>query len=143
MAIRLQLITLTGIKYDDDVYEVLLPTLDGNIGVLPGHMPLISVATDGIISVRKNEKDPDDFMEHFATHGGVIEIADDTLRILVDEADHADEINEQEAQKAYERAQKMKTEAKDQLSLEQAQSQVDRSAVRLKVAGLKRRNRRV
>jgi F0F1-type ATP synthase epsilon subunit len=61
---------------------------------------------------------------------------------LVDEADHADEINEAEVQKALERAQKMKAEAKDQVSLEHAQQLVDRQAVRLQVAGLKRRHQR-
>lgn len=140
-AIRLKLVTLSGLKYDDDVYEVLLPTTDGLIGVLPGHMPLVSVAAEGVISIRKSATDPDDFMENYATHGGVIEISDDVLSVLVDEADHADEINEQEAQAAYDRAQKMKKEAKDQVSLEQAQSLVDRSAVRLQVAGLKRRRK--
>ena len=139
--IKFQLVSLDGVKYDEDVYEVLLPTLDGEIGVLPGHMPLISAATNGVISVRRVASDKDDAMEHFAISGGVIEVANNTLRVLVDEADHADEINEAEAQKAFDLAQKMKTEAKDQVSLEHAQSLLDRSAVRLQVAGLKRRRR--
>jgi F-type H+-transporting ATPase subunit epsilon len=140
--IRFQLVTLDGIKYDEEVYEVILPTLDGYIGVLPGHMSLVSVATDGVISVRKNAQDPDDFMERFASNGGVIEVSDDVLTVLVDAADHADEINELEAKEALERAKKLKAEAKDEISLEKAQSLIDRSAVRIQVAGLKRRNRR-
>ncbi len=139
--IRFELVSLDGIKFGEDVYEVLLPTLDGRIGVLPGHMPLISVATDGVVSVRRASNDRDDALEHFAISGGVIEVADNVLRVLVDEADHADEISEGEAQAAFERAQKLKSEAKDQVSLEQAQSLVDHSAVRLQVAGLKRRRR--
>ncbi len=139
--IRLELVTLSGVKYGGDVYEVLLPTLDGQIGVLPGHMPLISAATNGVIGVRRNANDKDDMIEYFATNGGVIEVADNVLRVLVDEADNADDINEQEAKKAFDEAQKMKAEAKDQVSLEKAQSLVDRSAVRLQVAGLKRRSR--
>lgn len=139
--IRFDLVALNGIKFSEDVYEVLLPTLDGEIGVMPGHMPLISAATNGVVSVRHSASDKDDMMEHFAISGGVIEVADDTLRVLVDEADHADEISESEVQKAYDLAQKMKSEAKDQVSLEHAQSLVDRSAVRLQVAGLKRRRR--
>jgi hypothetical protein len=58
----------------------------------------------------------------------------------VDEADHADDISEAEAKAALERAQKMKVEAKDQVSLEHAQALVDRSSVRLQVAALKRRH---
>ena len=86
--------------------------------------------------------DPDREREYFATNGGVIEVADNTLRVLVDEADHADDINEAEAQKALDRAEKLRAEAKDEVSLEHAQSMVDRQAVRLQVAGLKRRHQR-
>jgi F-type H+-transporting ATPase subunit epsilon len=139
--IRLQLVSLDGLKFDDDVYEVILPTMDGQIGVMPGHMPLVSVASSGVIGVRRKATDRDDLMEYFAISGGAIEVSDDKLSVLVDEADHSDEINEQEAQKAYDLAQKMKAEAKDQVSLEKAQSLIDRQAVRLQVAGLKRRNR--
>ena len=140
--IRLQLISLNGTKYDGEAYEVLLPTVDGLIGVLPGHMPLISVATNGVISVRRNEHDIDAAMEQFAVSGGVIEVIDNTLRVLVDEADHAEDINEAEAKAAHERALKLKSEAKDQVSLEHAQELVDRTATRLQVAGLKRRHSR-
>lgn len=137
-----RLVSLSGKKFDDDVYEVVLPTLDGEIGILQDHMPLVSVATSGAIMVRRNAKDTDAQREYFATNGGVIEVADNSLRVLVDEADHADELNEAEVQKALERAEKMRTEAKDQVSLEHAQTLVDRQAVRLQVAGLKRRHHR-
>jgi F-type H+-transporting ATPase subunit epsilon len=137
-----QLVSLSGKKFDDDVYEVVLPTLDGEIGVLQDHMPLVSVATNGAIMIRRAPRDPDSQREYFATNGGVIEVADNSLRVLVDEADHADEINAAEVQRALERAEKMKTEAKDQVSLEHAQSLVDRQTVRLQVAGLKRRHQR-
>lgn len=140
--IHLQLVSLSGTKFDDEVYEVILPTQDGQIGVLPGHMPLISVATSGVIAVRRNQKDPDSSLEYFATDGGVIEVAENTLRVIVDEADHAEDINEAEAEAAHQRALHMKTEAKDQVSLEHAQALVDRTAIRLQVAGLKRRHQR-
>lgn len=139
---RFQLVALSGKKFDEDVYEVTLPTLEGEIGVLQHHMPLVSVATYGAITVRRNAKDRDDQREFFATNGGVIEVVDNTLRVLVDEADHTDDLNEAEVQAALERAQKMKAEAKDQVSLEHAQSLVDRHSVRLQVAGLKRRRPR-
>jgi F-type H+-transporting ATPase subunit epsilon len=140
--IHFRLVSLTGLKFDEPVYEVLLPTLDGQIGVLDHHMPLVSVAKHGMIAVRRKSGDPDDFREFFAVSGGVIEVAENVLTVLVDDADHAEEINEQEAQKAFELAQKLKSEAKDQVSLEHAQSLIDRQAVRIQVAGLKRRNRR-
>ena len=137
-----QLVALSGTKFDDDVYEVILPTLDGEIGVLQDHMPLVSVAATGVIAVRRQPRDPDSAREFFATNGGMIDVQGNALRVLVDEADHADDINEAEAQAAMERAQKMKAEAKDQVSLEHAQALVDRQAVRLQVAGLRRRHQK-
>ncbi len=137
-----QLVSISGKKFDDNVSEVILPTLDGEIGVLKDHMPLVSVATTGVIYIRRQPRDTDAQRELFATNGGIIEVDNNNVRVLVDEADHADEINEADAIAALERAQKMKAEAKDQVSLEHAQSMVDRSAVRLQVAGLKRRHRK-
>lgn len=139
--IRLQLITVTGTKFDAEVYEVLLPTLEGQIGVLKDHMPLIAAITRGVILIRHQERDADSKMEAFASSGGVLEVSGNTLRIIVDEADHSEDISEAEAEAALHRAEKMKLEAKDQVSLERAQAQVDRQATRLQVAGLKRRHR--
>lgn len=133
-----KLVSLSGVKFDDEVAEVILPTLDGQIGVEAHHMPLVSVATNGVIAVRRNPKDRDDARDFFATNGGVVEISNNVLRILADEADHADDINQADAKAAFERAQAMKGDAKDQISLEHAQALVDRHAVRLQVANLKR-----
>lgn len=139
---RFQLVSLSGTKFDEEVYEVVLPTLDGEIGVLSHHMPLVSVATDGAIAVRRQPRDSDRERVYFACSGGVIEVSGNVLKVLVDEADDADSINEAEAQAAHERAKKMVSEAKDQVSLEHAQQLVDRSATRLQVAGLKRRHQK-
>ena len=139
--IHFVLYTLNGVKYDGEAYEVTLPTMDGEIGVLPGHMPLISVASHGVIMVRHTANERDDQRDFFAISGGTVQVEDDELKVLVDEADHADELNEQEVQKAIEHAKKMKAEAKDHVSLQNAQNLLDRHAVRLQVAGLKRRKR--
>jgi F-type H+-transporting ATPase subunit epsilon len=140
--IRFELVSLDGIKFSADVTEVILPTMAGQIGVLTKHMPLISVAQRGVIYVRVNPQDRDDMREVFAISGGAIEVSDNTLRVLVDEADNSDEISEEEAKQALALAQKLKAGAKDQVSLDKAQDLIDRSAVRLQVAGLKRTNRR-
>ena len=140
--IHFQLVALSGTKFDGDAYEIVLPTLDGEIGVLQDHMPLVSVATTGVVAVRKDQKDTDREREYFAISGGVIEVSGNNLRVLVDEADNAADINEAEAEAAMERAKLMKAEAKDQVSLEHAQQLVDRHAVRLHVADLHRRHHR-
>lgn len=136
------LVSLTGIQFDEEVHEVILPTLDGEIGVLSHHMPLISVVKNGAIAVRREPKTKNQDRDFFACSGGVIDVKNNSLKVLVDEADHADGINEAEAQEAFERAQKMHAEAKDQVSLEHAQALMDRTATRLQVAGLKRRRHR-
>lgn len=140
--IHFELVTLDGTKFSEEVYDIILPTPQGYIGIFPHHIPLVSLASPGIISVRRNQRDRDDQREYFATNGGAIEILDNVVRVLVDEADHEDEINEKEAQQAFEKAQALRATAKDRLSLEQAQSSVDREATRLKVADLRRRRRR-
>ena len=137
--IHFQLITLDGSKFDDDVYEITVPTLDGEIGVLDHHMPLITVAKTGVVAIRRQARDTDAQREFFAINGGAVEIVNNRLRILVDEADHADDINEAEAEAAMELAKQMKAEATDEVSLERAQALVDRHAVRIQVASLKRR----
>lgn len=140
--IHFELVTLTGAKFKQSVHEVLLPTPEGQIAIFTGHMPLVSVASEGVISIRVKETDPDDFMETYATHGGLIEIGDKSVRVLVDEADHADEIVLAEAEKAHEAAKEALKDAKDLVSIEQAQSLIDRTAIRLQVAGLKRRKQK-
>lgn len=140
--IHFELVTLEGIKFKKSVYEVQLPTKDGYIGVFQHHAPLVSLVVPGIVRIRHKPGEPDDLQELIATNGGVIEILDNIIRLLADEADLADEINEKEAKEAQARAHKLRADAKDQVSLDHAQSLLDRSNVRLKVAELKRHRRR-
>ncbi len=139
---RFDLITLSGVKYSADAYSVQLPTASGIETVLPSHEPLMSVLVPGVISVRRQPKDPETSVEHYATYGGVVEVSGDVVRVLVDEADQGDDINEAEAEKARAFAEDLLKKAGSQVELEHAQSMVDRHAVRLQVAQLKRRRQR-
>ena len=136
-----QLVTLAGVKVDESVYEVIIPTVDGEISVFPSHEPLVTVAKSGVIAVRRDKQHDNDQMDYFAISGGVVEISADRVRILVDEAEHGEDIVEAESQAALERAIKLRDEAKTQVELEKAHQLVDRHAVRLKVADLHRRRR--
>lgn len=138
---KLELITLSGQKMNEEVYEVILPTADGQIAVFAGHTPIVTLAIPGVISVRRTRNDPDSSLEYFATNGGVVEINNEHVRVLVDEADAAADILAEEAQAALERAEEMKRTAKDSVELDKAQAMIDRQSVRLKVAGLRRRHR--
>ena len=139
---KLELVTLAGIKVDQDVYEVMLPTAAGPIAVFPGHEPLVSVAIPGAIGVRHKKGDSDNHIEYFAISGGVIEITGSRVRVLVDEADHGDDIVEAESKAALAKALDMQKNAKSAIELEKATQLVHRHQVRLNVAGLRRRQRR-
>lgn len=134
---------MNGQLVDSDVYEVILPTVDGEISVFPDHEALVTVAKPGVVTVRYEKGHGVEHMEYFAISGGVVEITGKSVRILVDEAEHGDDIVEAETQAALERAMAMRDEAKDQVELEKAHQLVDRHLVRLKVADLHRRRRRV
>jgi F-type H+-transporting ATPase subunit epsilon len=120
----------------------MLPTAAGPIAVFPGHEPLVSVAIPGAIAVRLKKGDGENDLEYYAISGGVIEISQTNVRVLVDEADHGDDIVEAESKAALERALKLRETAKDQVELEKATQLIDRHQVRLNVAGLRRRHRR-
>jgi F-type H+-transporting ATPase subunit epsilon len=139
---KLQLITLSGIEYDQEAYSVVLPTAAGQITVLGDHEPLMSALVPGVIAIRKAAGDSEDKVEYYATYGGVVEITKEGPRVLVDEADTGDEISVAEAEKARAEADKLLANAKSRVELEHAQALVDRSAVRLQVADIKRRTRR-
>jgi F-type H+-transporting ATPase subunit epsilon len=139
---QLQLVTLEGVQLDTEVYEVQLPTADGAIGVFPGHEPLVSIAVPGAIAVRYNKSDADSKLEFFAIGGGVIDIDQKRVKVLVDEADRGDDIVEAESKAALEKAIKLRDTAKNQVELEKAHQLVDRHMVRLKVAELRRHHRR-
>lgn len=139
---KLELVTLSGPKIQDEVYEVILPTPTGGIAIYAQHMPLVTTVVPGVLTVRRSKTDGEDKLEVFATNGGVAEITGNSLRLLVDEADHASDIVETEARQALALAKKLKSEAKDQIELDHAEALIDRHAVRLKVAELRRHRKR-
>lgn len=138
---NLELVALDGIKFSAEAYSIILPTAAGEINVLPGHEPLLSLLVPGIITIRKNRTDADYHMEHYATYGGVLKVTKDKVSVLVDEATHGEEINLAEAQKAHDEAVRLRQDAKNQVELDKAQALVDRHAVRLQVANIRRRHR--
>ena len=139
---QLQLVSLTGIKVDEPIYSATIPTVDGEISVFPSHESLVTLARNGVITVRFKKDDPDAKLEYFAISGGVVQIDQTQIRVLVDEADHGAEIIEAETRAALERAIRQRDEADDQIEREKAHQLIDRHMVRLKVAELQRRRRR-
>lgn len=139
---HLQLITLTGVSLDQDIYELMAPTTAGDIAVFPGHEPLVTMAAPGALAVRVAKGDKDEKLQYFAISGGVIEITPTSIRVLVDEADAGDDITEAESKAALDRALKLRDNAKTQVDIEKAAQLITQQRVRLRVAELQRRRRR-
>lgn len=136
-----ELITLDGVKFSGQCYEVMLPTPEGQIAIFPNHAPVVTVTAAGIASIRKRADDPDEALEHFAIDSGMAEINERRVRLLAEQAEQSDEINQMEAQAALHRARELAAQAHDKESLADATAQVERHLARLKVAELKRRGR--
>ena len=138
---HLELVTLRGKKFDQKVYQVIIPTETGPIAIFPSHQAHVTLAVPGVLAIRYDENDTDDKLEYLAITGGVVKITHERIRILVDEADRSDEILEEDTKAALERAKEMRKNAKDQVEIEKAMELVDRHEVRLKVASLRRKRR--
>lgn len=139
---HLQLFSLGGKYFDQEVFEAQVPTIEGDIVINGGHAPLVGVIAPGIITVTKKRGDSEQKRDHIAIFGGAIEVLNDQVRVLVDKAETAEEVVEAEAKKAMERAQKLKNNAKDDLTLAEAEGLIDRQAVRLRLAELKKRSKK-
>lgn len=100
------LATTEGTLYEDTVSAVTIPTMDGEITLLPHHAPLVSVLKAGEMRVVK-----DDVAFHFVIMGGVLEMrSDNTLMILASDSIASTDIDIEASRAAYERAEKILTE---------------------------------
>lgn len=140
--IHFQLVSLGGPKYDDEAYEVLVPTRGGPVSIFEDHMPLISAALPGVLSVRKQANDPDSDLENFAINGGVVHVDGKNVRFIADDITTPDEVSEQEAAAALKRAEALVESAGDQQALEEAHHLLRHSSAKLQVARLKKRHHR-
>ena len=99
MTIRCEIVTQERIVYSEDVDTVNLPGIEGRIGILPNHSPLLTVLDFGEVITRKNGLE-----DFFAIGGGFAEIQPDKVIVLADSAESADEIDIQRAEEARARA---------------------------------------
>ena len=135
-----QLVSAKGSKYDADAYEVLVPTKGGTIGIFEDHMPLISAARAGVLSVRKKAGDADGAMENFAINGGVVEVEGKNVRFIADDVTSSDEVNEKEAAAALAHAEELVGRADSQSALHEAHRLLHHSSAQLHIARLKIRH---
>src|SRR5262249_25767462 len=97
--IRLEIVTPDAVVYSDDVDMVTLPAVDGQIGILPMHVPLMTQMVPGEMIVRKDGQD-----QSLAVGEGLVEITGDHVAILTDLAITAENIDEARAEEARQRA---------------------------------------
>jgi ATP synthase F1 epsilon subunit len=138
--LRFELVSTTGTKFDDEAYEVLVPTQGGTIAVFEDHMPLVSAGQPGVISIRRKQSDKDDDMQNFAVNGGVMEVDGKTLRFIADDISSPEDISEKEAEAALARAEELVSNAGTQTALAEAHRMLSHSQARLNVARMKRRH---
>lgn len=137
---QFQLISATGVKFDGEAYEVLVPTKDGAIALFKDHMPLISAGAPGVLSIRKKSSDRDENMQHFAVYGGVVQIDGKNARFITDDVTTPEEVSEAESLKSLERAQELVASAGSRQELHEAQAVQSHHEARLHLAQLKRRH---
>jgi len=137
-----QLISASGVKYDDEAYEVIVPTKDGVVAVFSEHMPLLAVGVPGVLSIRKKASDSDELLENFAVYGGVLQTEGQSARFVTEDVTAADEVSEQESHEALDRAQKLVESAGTRETLHEARTVAQHHEVRLNLARLKRRHHR-
>jgi F-type H+-transporting ATPase subunit epsilon len=138
--INFQLVSSSGTKFEGDVYEVLLPTQAGTVAVLEDHMPMMSSALGGVISVRVKPSDRDSEMKHFAVGGGLLQVDGKTLKYLSDDVTDSDEVSEKDAEAALARAQELVAGADNRHALNEAHRALSHSTAQLHIAKLKRRH---
>lgn len=138
--LKLELVALEGVKFAEDVYEVLVPTPGGQIALFDNHAPLISLIETGELAVRRTKGSED--LQYYAVSGGSLEVGEGRVRVLVDEAAHSDELSAEESAKALATANELLRAAKDRVSIDKAQALVAREQTRLRVAELRRRKKR-
>ena len=141
-AFTLELITPEGLKYSGEIYQAVLPTQNGEIGILAGHEHLLTILKPGVMELYQNADLAKTAIEYIATAGGFVEVDGKRVRILADTAERAEEIDEFKAQEALKKAKQLQSQSKDKASLSEAVSIIERESARLKVADLKRRHRK-
>ncbi len=126
--LRLEIVTPEATAFSEDVEMVTLPGVEGQMGVLPRHVPLMTQMVPGEIIVRQNGKD-----RFLAVGGGLVEITGQRVSILTDMAIAAENIDEAKAEEARQRAEARLREAKSAEEVASVNAALIRSLAQLRV----------
>ena len=130
---QLEVITAEEQVFSDEVDLVVAPGIDGQLGILPHHAPLMTMLQPGELMIRKDGED-----SYLVVTGGFLEVIGNKVTILADACEHSEDINEERAQTAMQQAQERLAHQESDIQLEQAVGAVRRAQVRLNVARRRR-----
>ena len=133
MPMQLQIITAEREVFTGEVDALVAPGIEGQLGILPRHAPLITVLQPGELMVRSGGEE-----SYLALTGGYMEVLGNLVIILADAAEDVDEIDETRAQAAMERAQQQISNRESEAELSQALASLRRAQVRVTVARRRR-----
>jgi F-type H+-transporting ATPase subunit epsilon len=86
--IQLEVVTPTGVALREKVNEVTAPSVAGEFGVLPGHLPLLAALRTGLVTYRKDGQE-----SRIAVHHGFVEVADDVALLLTERFMKKDDVD--------------------------------------------------
>jgi F-type H+-transporting ATPase subunit epsilon len=131
--IRLQIVTPERTVTNEEVEEVLARGIEGDLGILPHHMPLVTPLTIGELQYKVNGE-----WEHLAIGGGFMQVRPDAVIVVADTAERSDEIDRERAERARRRAEAALSEAAADEERARAQAELQRALLRLRVAEWRR-----
>lgn len=133
---KLEIVTAERMIFSDDVSAVIAWGVEGQLGILPHHAPLMTMLQPGDLLIRKDKEE-----EYLAISGGFLEVRPDKVIILADACERAEEIDITRAEEAKKRAQETMKAAPLTVDAAAAEAALRRSLARLKVAEKRRRRR--
>jgi F-type H+-transporting ATPase subunit epsilon len=134
---RLEVVTAERMVFADDVNEVVAWGMEGQLGILPHHAPLMTMLQPGDLLIKKDNGE-----EYLAISGGFLEVRPDKVIILADACERAEEIDVTRAEAAKRRAEATLKERPPEVDTATAEAALRRSLARLKVAERRRRKPR-
>jgi F-type H+-transporting ATPase subunit epsilon len=130
MPLLLEIVTPERLAYSDTVDAVVLPGIEGELGILPHHAPLVSMLGVGELRIRKGGAE-----ESFAIVGGFLQVRPDRVVVMAETADMASEIDLEKAQQARRDAEQALESASHQpADLAAARAQLQQALLRIRVA---------
>jgi F-type H+-transporting ATPase subunit epsilon len=137
MPLKVEIVTAERMVYSEEgVDRLIVPGVEGELGVLTLHAPLMTMIQPGVMRIVKEGDEVE-----MAITGGFIEVRENRVTILADAAERAEEIDEARAEEARGRAQRLLEERTAEVDLAKAEASLRRALVRLKAAERRRRRR--